>query len=87
MMGRAAARRREEPPERESPLELHAASEPELRYLKARYKAEMERALSRAIERLTERQRLLLRLHLGEWESIVVLVQSQLSLSVARHFK
>jgi len=67
---RAAARRREESRGSESALERLAESEPELRYLKARYKVEVERALARAIERLTDRQRLLLRLNLAEGVSI-----------------
>jgi RNA polymerase sigma-70 factor (ECF subfamily) len=69
-MRRAALRRREQLPDSESSLEQVASSEPELRYLKARYKVEMERALGRAIERLSERERLLLRLHLTEAMSI-----------------
>ena len=132
MLRRAAARRREESPAAEESLEAVTAAEPELRYLQARYKVELEGALLRAIERLTDRQKLLLRLHLGEslsidalgamysvnrataarwlaaaraailaatreeltkslqlapgeWESIVALVRSRISVSVLRH--
>lgn len=70
MLRRAAARRREQPPSSDGCPEQMAASEPELRYLKAHCKREVERALERAIEQLTERQRLLLRLHLTEAMSI-----------------
>lgn len=70
MLRRAAARRREESPETDESLEAVTAAEPELRYLQARYKGELERALLRAIERLTDRQKLLLRLHVGESLSI-----------------
>jgi RNA polymerase sigma-70 factor (ECF subfamily) len=70
MLRRAAARRREEPCEMDESLEEVTAAEPELRYLQARYKGELERALVRAIERLTDRQKLLMRLHVGESLSI-----------------
>jgi RNA polymerase sigma-70 factor (ECF subfamily) len=70
MIRRAEARRREEPPDLDGSFERATAAEPELRYLQERYKVELQDALRRALERLTDRERLLLRLHLGESMSI-----------------
>jgi RNA polymerase sigma-70 factor, ECF subfamily len=70
MMRRAAGRRREEPPDSGISLGLAVETDPELRYIKERYRAEMEGAVSLALDRLGDRERTLLRLHLTERMSI-----------------
>jgi RNA polymerase sigma-70 factor, ECF subfamily len=69
MMYRARDRRRERAPDAEVAA-LAAEADPELRYVKERYRAEMEEAVARAVERLSDRDRTLLRLHLNEHMSI-----------------
>jgi RNA polymerase sigma-70 factor (ECF subfamily) len=69
MMRRSDARRREEPEHAgEAILIAHAA--PELLYMKARYKAELADAVVASLGRLSDRDRTLLRLHLGDRVSI-----------------
>lgn len=69
MMRRSDARRREEPePAGEAMLVVHAA--PELLYMKARYKAELADAVVASLGRLSDRERTLLRLHLGDRVSV-----------------
>jgi len=69
MMRRSAARRREQPDDGTDQIALHQA-DPELRYLKERYKVEIEAAVVRALARLDDRQRTLLKMQLGERVSI-----------------
>ena len=69
MMRRSDARRREEPePAGDGMLVAHAA--PELLYMKERYKAELADAVVASLGRLSDRDRALLRLHLGDRVSI-----------------
>jgi RNA polymerase sigma-70 factor (ECF subfamily) len=63
MMRRAAGRRREDA---EDEIAEIAAGEPDLAYMKQRYKAELEDAIAKGIARLGDRDRALLKLHLGE---------------------
>ncbi len=69
MMQRSAGRRREEQQD-SSVIVAVKDADPELQYLKERYKVEMEEALVRALGGLGDRERTLLRLHLGERMSI-----------------
>jgi RNA polymerase sigma-70 factor (ECF subfamily) len=69
MMRRASARRREEAPRDDDDADaavLGAATGPELRYMKERYKSEIGDAIKHALTQLSDRDRTLLRLHLGE---------------------
>jgi RNA polymerase sigma-70 factor, ECF subfamily len=71
---RASSRRREQAEESDqgaSPLKVRL--DPELEYLKDRYKAEVEQAIVHSLDQLSDRDRTLLRLHLGERLSIDVL--------------
>lgn len=72
MMRRAAGRRPEQRSDAEPPpdLAITADIDPELRYLKERYRPQVEDAIARALERLSDRERTLLRLHLSEQMSI-----------------
>lgn len=70
MMQRAAGRRREQPESSASGGELVGALDPELEFIRARYKSELEEAIAGALEELGDRERTLLRLHLGERLSI-----------------
>jgi RNA polymerase sigma-70 factor (ECF subfamily) len=72
MMRRSSARRREDfAGEREEASDLLvAATGPELRYMKERYKSELAEAVTVALGRLSDRDRTLLRLQLGEQMSI-----------------
>jgi RNA polymerase sigma-70 factor (ECF subfamily) len=69
MMQRAAGRRREQP-ESSASNELVGALDPELEFIRARYKSELEEAIAGALSELGDRERTLLRLHLGERLSI-----------------
>lgn len=69
MMQRAAGRRREQP-EPSGGGELVGALDPELEFIRARYKSELEEAIAGALQELGDRERTLLRLHLGERLSI-----------------
>jgi RNA polymerase sigma-70 factor, ECF subfamily len=69
MMQRAQRRKREEPEASET-AGLHQLVDPELAYLKGRYKDEVEKAIVRALSRLDDRERTLLRLSTGERMSI-----------------
>ena len=69
MMQRAAGRRREQP-EATGPSELAGTLDPELEFIRARYKTELEEAIASALLELGDRERTLLRLHLGERLSI-----------------
>jgi len=62
---RSASRRREQPEESGGPA-LGARLDPELDYLKLRYKTEVEEAIIGALAQLSDRESTLLRLHLGE---------------------
>jgi RNA polymerase sigma-70 factor (ECF subfamily) len=67
MIRRTARRRREEPAAAEPDLAAAALeSGPELRYMKERYSAEVRASIVRALEGLSDRDRALLRMHLGE---------------------
>jgi RNA polymerase sigma-70 factor (ECF subfamily) len=69
MMRRTAGRRRERASN--SPeLEAVAGGDPELLHLKRRYGSKIEAAVVRALKRIGERERTLLKLHLGERMSI-----------------
>ncbi len=71
MMHRAAARRREDGEAQEGPgAPVAATPQPDLAYMKARYKSELEEAIVAALAGLGDRERTLLRLHLGEHVSI-----------------
>jgi RNA polymerase sigma-70 factor (ECF subfamily) len=65
MMQRAAGRRREDHQDSDL-IAVVKDADPELQYLKERYKVEMEEAFVRALGGLGDRERTLLRLHLGE---------------------
>jgi RNA polymerase sigma-70 factor, ECF subfamily len=69
MLQRAAGRRREQP-ELSGTSELAGPLDPELEFIRARYKAELEEAIGSALLELGDRERTLLRLHLGERLSI-----------------
>jgi RNA polymerase sigma-70 factor (ECF subfamily) len=69
---RTIGRRREEP-EPATELAWDGALDPELEYLKQRYAPELQAALEAALEGLEDRERTLLRLHLGERLSIDVI--------------
>lgn len=72
MARRAAGRRPEQPSESEGPLDLAITADidPELSYLKDHYRPQVEDAIAQALERLSDRERTLLRLHLGQQMSI-----------------
>jgi RNA polymerase sigma-70 factor, ECF subfamily len=72
MLRRAAGRRREVAAEPSEPA-LAVQLDPELDYLKQRYTAEVEAAIVQSLNDLSDRQRTLLRLHLGEAMTIDVL--------------
>lgn len=65
MMQRAARRRREQP-ELAGAAEQAGPLNPELEILRARYKAQLEEAITSALSELGDRERTLLKLHLGE---------------------
>jgi RNA polymerase sigma-70 factor (ECF subfamily) len=69
MMQRAAGRRREQP-ESTGSNELAGALDPELEFIRLRYKSELEEAIAGSLLELGDRDRTLLRLHLGERLSI-----------------
>jgi RNA polymerase sigma-70 factor, ECF subfamily len=69
MLRRSASRRREQPEESGGPG-LGARLDPELDYLKLRYKSEVKEAIIGALGQLNDRDAKLLRLHLGERMSI-----------------
>jgi RNA polymerase sigma-70 factor (ECF subfamily) len=69
MLQRAAGRRREQP-EISGAGELAGPLDPELEFIRARYKTELEEAIAAALLELGDRERTLLRLHLGERLSI-----------------
>jgi len=69
MLQRAAGRRREQP-ESSAIGELAGPLDPELEFIRARYKTELEEAIAAALLELGDRERTLLRLHLGERLSI-----------------
>jgi RNA polymerase sigma-70 factor (ECF subfamily) len=62
MARRSESRRREEP-QREQEL---IAQDPELRYLQQRYKSEVEQAIVHGLRSLADRERVILRMQLGE---------------------
>ncbi|HEY6881440.1 MAG TPA: sigma-70 family RNA polymerase sigma factor [Polyangiales bacterium] len=62
MARRSVSRRREEPAGEEELV----AQDPELRYLQQRYKSEVEQAIVHALRTLADRERVILRLQLGE---------------------
>lgn len=66
---RSAGRRREQP-EDSGGAALAARLDPELDYLKLKYKTEVEEAIIAALAQLSDRESTLLRLHLGERMSI-----------------
>jgi RNA polymerase sigma-70 factor, ECF subfamily len=70
MMQRAAGRRREQPETAAGGGELAGPLDPELEFIRARYKTELEEAIAGALLELGDRERTLLRLHLGERLSI-----------------
>lgn len=72
MLQRAAGRRREQS-EASAGTELTGVLDPELDLIRTRYKAQLEQAIASALAELTDRERTLLRLHLGERLSIDVL--------------
>jgi RNA polymerase sigma-70 factor, ECF subfamily len=65
--------RRREEPEPAADLAWDGRLDPELEYLKRRYAAELQAALVAALESLGDRDKTLLRLHLGERLSIDVI--------------
>lgn len=65
MARRSQARRREEP-ERSPLADDVIARDPELQYLQQRYRQQVEQAVVHALQNLGERERVLLRLQLGE---------------------
>jgi RNA polymerase sigma-70 factor, ECF subfamily len=67
---RRSANRRREQPEESGGAALGARLDPELDYLKLKYKAEVEEAIIGALAQLSARDCALLRLHLGERMSI-----------------
>jgi len=69
MLQRAATRRREQP-ESSASSELPGALDPELEFIRGRYKTQLEEAIVAALSQLCDRDRTLLRLHLGERLSI-----------------
>jgi RNA polymerase sigma-70 factor (ECF subfamily) len=69
MLQRAAGRRREQP-ETSATSQLAGPLDPELEFIRARYKSELEEAIAAALLELGDRERTLLRLHLGERLSI-----------------
>ena len=69
MMQRAAGRRREQPADT-GIVALAGHADPELRFMQEHYKAEIADAIVRALARLGDRERTLLRLHVGERMSI-----------------
>jgi RNA polymerase sigma-70 factor (ECF subfamily) len=69
MLRRSASRRREQS-EESGGSALGARLDPELDYLKLRYKTEVEEAIIGALAQLNDRDSTLLRLHLGERMSI-----------------
>jgi RNA polymerase sigma-70 factor (ECF subfamily) len=70
MMRRAAERRREEAPESGTLAGAVGEADPELRYIKERYRQELESSVEHALRSLGDRERALLRLHLSERMSI-----------------
>jgi RNA polymerase sigma-70 factor (ECF subfamily) len=70
MMRRATGRRSEQQEEPEFFAEIGRSLDPELLYMKERYKVEIEGAVTRALDGLGDRERALLRLHLGQHMSI-----------------
>jgi RNA polymerase sigma-70 factor (ECF subfamily) len=72
MLQRAAGRRREQA-ETSATAELAGPLDPELEFIRTRYKTQLEAAIAAALEELDDRERTLLRLHLGERLSIDVL--------------
>lgn len=70
---RRTQQRRREEPEPATELAWDGALDPELEYLKQRYAPELQGALVAALEKLGDRERTLLRLHLGERLSIDVI--------------
>jgi RNA polymerase sigma-70 factor, ECF subfamily len=71
MLRRSAKRRREQA--EDSGVAAASAADPELEYLRQRYKVQLEEAIIHALGGLGERDRTLLRLHLAERLSIDVL--------------
>jgi RNA polymerase sigma-70 factor (ECF subfamily) len=69
MIRRTAERRREEH-DSSQVARLAADLDPELAYLKDRYATEMEQAVVHALAHLSDRERTLMRLHLGEHMTI-----------------
>jgi RNA polymerase sigma-70 factor (ECF subfamily) len=67
---RRSANRRREQPEDSGGAALGARVDPELDYLKLKYKSEVEEAIIGALAQLSSRDSALLRLHLGERLSI-----------------
>lgn len=65
MLQRAAWRRREQP-ETPATSQRVGVLNPELEVMRARYKAQLEEAITSALTELGDRERTLLRLHLGE---------------------
>ncbi|MEO8178633.1 MAG: sigma-70 family RNA polymerase sigma factor [Deltaproteobacteria bacterium] len=70
LMAQRAAGRRREQPETSATGELAGPLDPELEFIRARYKTELEEAIAAALLELGDRERTLLRLHLGERLSI-----------------
>jgi RNA polymerase sigma-70 factor (ECF subfamily) len=66
LMLQRAARRRREQPEATAPIEWAGSLDPELEYFRARYKTQLEEAITSALAELGDRERTLLRLHFGE---------------------
>jgi RNA polymerase sigma-70 factor (ECF subfamily) len=65
LMVQRAARRREQH-QSSAGRELGPPLDPELEFIRARYKIQLEQAITRALEELGDRERTLLRLHFGE---------------------
>ena len=70
LMMRRTAERRREADDAGFFASLARDTDPEMLYMKERYKAELEEAIAGALTRLSDRERTLLRLHLGERMSI-----------------
>lgn len=70
MLRRAVERRREQSADERAGISLIAEADPELGYLKERYKAQVHDAIVVALGTLGDRERTLLRLHLGQQMSI-----------------